>query len=108
MILNWKVITKIKVIILILIFNSCSGICENKILTISFSPNKEYKAIAFIRTCGATTSFSPQVSILKKNEKFSNKKKGNVFIGNNSNNINIYWENNSCLIILPDTIDNNF
>ena len=85
---------------ILLLFGSCINICKNEIQKIEISPDEKYKAIAFIRSCGATTSFSPQVSLLSKNERFSDRNKGNIFIGNNSKDIDIYWENNSCLVIL--------
>jgi len=80
-------------------FGSCINICENEIIKIENSPDEKYKAIAFIRTCGATTSFSPQVSILNKNDRFSNRNKGNIFIGNKSKEIDIHWEDNSNFVV---------
>jgi len=109
LILNQKIlgynITISFFLLILLLFTSCINICKNEILTISFSPNEKYKAIAFIRTCGTTTNFSPQVSILNKNEKFSDNYKGNIFIGNNSDNISIYWESDTCLVVLYNVID---
>ena len=43
--------------------------CVNKIVKEIESYNGEFKVIAFIRDCGATTSFSPQVTIIKKGDK---------------------------------------
>ena len=43
------------------------------------SPDGKYKAIAFIKDCCTTTSFSPQVSIVKASKKLKNES-GNVFI----------------------------
>jgi len=53
--------------------------CENQIYKEYLSPNKSLKAIIFQRDCGATTSFSTQISILDSDEKLGNKS-GNIFI----------------------------
>ncbi len=40
------------------------GWCGNRVFQEFYSPDKEYKAVIFERNCGATTSFSTQVSVL--------------------------------------------
>ena len=87
-------------------FGSCINICKNEIYKIEISPDGKYKAIAFIRSCGATTSFSPQVSLLNENGKFTDREKGNIFIGNNSRNIDIFWENDFTLVIIHNSVEN--
>lgn len=72
----------------------------NNVITDTMSPNGKYKAIAFIRNGGATTDFSPQVSVLEAYERFGNKNTGNVFIGYNNQYIDSYWEDNKTLVVV--------
>lgn len=65
------------------------------------SPNEKYKAYAFVRDGGATTSYSPQVSILKKSKSLGNSS-GNIFIGYRSQYVDIKWEDDSTLVISYD------
>ncbi|QXM07159.1 DUF5412 family protein [Crassaminicella indica] len=102
-----KILLLILIIISLLmlkyIFNNINDIfciAENEIIKKATCPNNKYIAIGFIRDAGATTSKSPQVSILKKGEKFTNHNVGNVFIGNHSSFIDIKWENTKTLIIV--------
>ena len=92
-------------LLILLFFGSCNNICKNEIIKIEISPDGKYKAIAFIRSCGATTSFSPQVLISRQSISFSDKDIGNIFIGNHSKDINIYWESSTCLIILHNSAE---
>ncbi|HNQ79371.1 MAG TPA: hypothetical protein PK747_09520 [Acidobacteriota bacterium] len=52
--------------------------CENHILFESSSPNMAYKAVVFSRDCGATSSLSTHLSIVRKSKKLPNNY-GNVF-----------------------------
>lgn len=88
-------------IVLILGLIGCVNMSSNDIVKSIDSPNGEYRAIAFIRDCGATTDFSPQVTLLKKGHKFRNVP-GNIFIGNHSKFIDISWKDDSTLIITYD------
>ena len=74
--------------------------CDNTIVKEVTSPDGAYVATAFIRDCGATTSFSPQVYLRKKGEKLG--EKGNVFIGNHSESINMEWLSSQELRISSD------
>lgn len=56
-----------------------SGACANEILSISDSPNGRYTAYTFTRDCGATTSVSYQLSVLKKDKELKSKG-GNTFV----------------------------
>ena len=53
--------------------------CKNELVAEHRSPNGKYKAVIFVRDCGATTGFSTQVSILRSNGQLKNGK-GNLFI----------------------------
>lgn len=52
--------------------------CGNDIVQKVPSPNGEKVAYIFTRDCGATTGFSPQLSILNKDDDFKNES-GNTF-----------------------------
>ena len=70
--------------------------CINKVHATSFSPRgAKFKAVIFQRDCGATTSYSTQVSILETNKKLENKS-GNIMSLNsspNQTNIKVTWIN---------------
>ena len=53
--------------------------CENEIVEELQAPNKKFKAVIFIRDCGATTGYSTQVSILESSDQLGNHP-GNTFI----------------------------
>ena len=53
--------------------------CNNVVLAQYLSPNNKLKAVTFQRDCGATTSFSTQVSILSSTDTLGNES-GNIFI----------------------------
>jgi hypothetical protein len=92
---------KIALCFLCICLTGCSFItCDNSIVKEVTSPDGEYVATAFIRDCGATTSFSPQVYLRKKGEKVG--EKGNVFIGNHSESINVEWLSSQELRISSD------
>lgn len=65
--------------------------CGNEIIQKVSSPNGEKVAYLFTRDCGATTSSSPQLSILNKNENLQNKS-GNTFRSNKD--FSIRWLSN--------------
>ena len=54
------------------------SMCQNQIHKEYLSPNKFLKAVIFQRDCGASTSFSTQISILDANEELDNAN-GNIF-----------------------------
>ena len=55
------------------------GTCENQIVEEVFSPDNGTKAVVFERSCGATTGFSTQVSLLPRNNALGDQP-GNAFI----------------------------
>lgn len=67
-------------IFLMLLISGCADdLCGNEVIESIESPNEEYIAYVFKRSCGATTKDSFQLSVLKKGETLQNKK-GNVYI----------------------------
>jgi hypothetical protein len=53
--------------------------CENELVGEHTSPDGQYKAVLFVRDCGATTGFNTQVSLLRSNQHLKNGS-GNLFI----------------------------
>jgi hypothetical protein len=74
--------------------------CANTIQAEAKSPDGKYIATAFIRDCGATTDFSPQVHLRAAGERSG--KTGNVFIGEGSTNIQISWLSATQLVVYSD------
>lgn len=70
--------------------------CSNKIVQKLPSPNGDKMAYAFTRDCGATTGFSPQLSILDKDDKIQNKT-GNTFRSNKD--FTIEWLDEKQLVV---------
>lgn len=93
-------IINIIILIIILLISGC-GVSDNEVVKSLDSPDGNYTAVAFIRDVGATTAYSPQVSILKKGKTLKNEP-GNIFVGNNSKVIDISWEDDNTLIVFFD------
>jgi hypothetical protein len=88
---------------------SCSpgSMCDNEIITETYSPDKKYKAIVFNRDCGATTGISSQLSILKADKELENKG-GNTFVVDKGEIIKIEWTNQRQLTVLYDSLARTF
>ena len=86
------------VIFIVSLATGC-GMCGNDPVTVEVSPNEERVAIAFIRSCGATTPFYTQVSIIDKPGKLANEA-GNVFIVEGKHPVSVQWEGDEKLIIV--------
>jgi len=78
--------------------------CGSRIVREVPSPNGSKRAVLFERDCGATTSFSTQVSIISVGKKLSNEN-GNIFIADANHDsvpvdsqgvmaVDIAWKNN--------------
>jgi hypothetical protein len=89
------------------------SMCGNHLISQTVSPDSRYRAVVFVRDCGATTGFSTQVSILKEGREFQDDDLGNVLVtsdkyyGAYSNNygsaeIKIYWTSNNKILIKID------
>jgi len=91
---------KTALIAILALFTGCKPLCSNKIVDHIVSPDGSHEATAFIRDCGATTDFSPQVYLGSKVERI--KDMGNVFIGNHSDKIRIQWSSPTQLEIFSE------
>tara|TARA_R110001606_G_scaffold334962_1_gene482948 strand:- start:12 stop:407 length:396 start_codon:yes stop_codon:yes gene_type:complete len=72
------------------IFSSVD-MCGNTIIETKFSPNQNNKIVLFHRSCGATTGFSTQVSILEKDNDLENENSAILIIDKDS--LDIKWIN---------------
>src|SRR5688572_8661710 len=88
------------ILVTLLFFTGCDP-CVNQIVRSVASPDEKYEATAFIRDCGATTDFSPQVFLRPKGKSVG--KTGNVFVGNDSYQIRIRWLSSTQLAIYCDS-----
>ena len=84
------------ILFLLMVLSGCDP-CGNTVVGGAVSPDGKYEATAFIRDCGATTDYSPQVFLRPKGKSIG--KIGNVFIGNHSNQIQIQWASSTQLVI---------
>ena len=100
-----SILSTITVLVLIVIvtINTIprSWVCgEHDVIEESFSPNGRYKAISFLSSCGATTTFTVNVSVIKAEVDLSSNQLGNVFRGpRGSTDVKIEWESDSSLMI---------
>ena len=60
---------------------SCSYfLCDNEIVTQLPSPDEKYKAVVFVRDCGATTTWSTHVSLIRSWSWVGRDDGGNTFV----------------------------
>ncbi len=57
-----------------------SNMCENTVISSVASPDNQWQAVLFERSCGATTGFTSQVSIIESDVKLPNGDAGNIYI----------------------------
>ena len=84
----------------------CAPHCGNEILQEELRPGGPYRAVLFIRSCGATTGYSTHVSILGV-KKLSSASTGNVLIiesgGPSDPMAKVSWLDRNTLKILHQT-----
>jgi hypothetical protein len=82
-----------------------TGMCGNRIVSEIPSPDKDSKAVVFVRDCGATTGFSTQISILPLSRSLPNRG-GNTFAADDNHGgavgplVKVQWESAHKLIIM--------
>jgi hypothetical protein len=76
----------------------CSDMCGNEQSTNALSPKGSKRVVVFTRDCGATTSGSTQVSVLKATETLSNDA-GNTLILGDKVPLRITWKSESEVVI---------
>jgi len=72
------------------------ALCGNDVAFEEVSPNGRLKAVVFDRSCGATTGFTTQISILPRNASLPNEG-GNVFGAEGVLRIQVSWVSDSQL-----------
>jgi hypothetical protein len=83
----------------------CADPCANSILAEVPSPDNSHRAVVFERSCGATTSFSAQVSVLNSRDR-QPRDGGNVFVADNNHGaarhlqVTVRWSAPDRLVIL--------
>ena len=89
--------------------------CENQVLSRASSPDGAKDAIVFVRDCGATTSYSTQVSVVPKGTPFlttptewSSTPSGNALIVSGGDRkspatVEVEWAGNGRLVIRRDS-----
>ena len=83
---------------LIMWLNTTWDMCGNDNLRPVVSPNGVLQAVLFRRNCGATTSYSTQVSILRNDEKLPHEM-GNIYRANREPAVDVRWIDNTHLVI---------
>lgn len=85
-----------------------SGGCENTTLAQAMSPRGAHRAVVFARSCGATTGFSTQVSVVPARAGLPNDV-GNVFVADKAHSgpgggpvVEVAWLDESRLVIRHD------
>ncbi len=95
--MNFAFLSRALVICLIPLVG-CDDMCGNEQTTHALSPKGSKRAIVFTRDCGATTSWSTQVSVIKGTEQLSNDA-GNTLILGDKVPLQIAWKSESELVI---------
>ena len=97
---------------LTVILTACSG-CDNTVIKEVYSPDHRNKVVIFERSCGTTTGFSTQASLMRSEERLSSSS-GGIFIAddnrgaiglgkNNDVQLSVHWESNSAIAIVYPT-----
>lgn len=77
-----------------------SDMCSNTIVNTSTSPNGKWQAVLFDRSCGATTGFSSQISLIRAGKELNNEA-GNIYIADGyPKGYALKWESNTALKII--------
>jgi hypothetical protein len=83
---KWIIAATVAVFALLILFGAGSfalrafegGICGNELIAADTAPSRRYKAIVFVRNCGATTTFGTHVSIVERDAQLHDDEVGNV------------------------------
>ena len=82
----------------------CLDTCDNEIRSDAPSPDGAKRAVVFARSCGATTPFSTQVSVLNRGEALP-RSAGNLFVADGNHgtvtdlNVIVRWVSPNHLLI---------
>lgn len=73
------VVVVIPAAVLAVLISYADDSCGNTIHAVHLSPDQSQQAVVFERSCGATTGFSTQVSVINSQQALPNNK-GNIYI----------------------------
>jgi hypothetical protein len=76
----------------------CGEMCANEPVASVLSPSGANKAVVFTRDCGATTSWSTQVSILRGSEQLPNEA-GNTLVVEGKAPVQVTWTSESTVTL---------
>ena len=111
-----KILLGIVVIVVLLVgylfygfYRFSVGRCENEIVSEIPNPDKTLKAVIFQRSCGATTGFSTQISVLQISRSLPDDD-GNIFVADTNHGrarsaawdgpeAKVYWETSRKLVV---------
>ena len=82
----------------LVLISGCIDLCGNDPLHGEESPDKSRLAVAFVRSCGATTGFSSHVSIVSKDKPIPNEP-GNILVVEGKQPLSVKWRSNTELEI---------
>ena len=68
----------------------CGARCENEVHEVSVSPAQDFKAVLFSRSCGATTGFNTQVSVVPSSASALDES-GNVLVMDGQSQVRMSW-----------------
>ena len=96
--MGWKILFLFVIAIVIGFVLLGNGLCGNEELSRYISPDGKVDAVAFMRNCGATTSYSLHISIVPSGKRIRKRKTGNVYISDYCLT-DYHWTSDSELII---------
>src|SRR3954466_10499695 len=76
-----------------------AGCCQNTIDYQTVSPDGKHTAVVFTRDCGATTAYSSQITVVRGGKVTSVSGLGNIFIGDQDDQIKIVWDSSKALTV---------
>jgi hypothetical protein len=87
------------VVVLVAGYYFASSMCANTMVASSASPDGRWKVVLFERSCGATTGFSSQISLIATNKEHGNDS-GNIYIAKGyPEGYTIVWESDTSVVI---------
>ncbi|WP_041448035.1 hypothetical protein [Anaeromyxobacter sp. Fw109-5] len=80
--------------------------CVNSVMSEASSPSGDHRAVVFLRNCGATTSYSVELSILRGDERLPTWK-GNAFSADAGYSdaplkLEVHWDSDQALTVRHD------
>jgi len=92
--------------VIVLLYSFSLNMCENTIVKSKISPDEKWNVVIFERSCGATTGYSTQISLIKANNELGNEG-GNLYVSKGyPNGYNINWLSNKSVSITGVTGEN--